>query len=76
MGCREVDHNGSVIWNGLDKPFWNYSVMMRSAHSTKETKTAGLPNFAPHRLKSVSVTPRAREQAPQAKIGTCLATTF
>jgi hypothetical protein len=25
-----------------------YSVMMRSAHSTNETKTAGLPNFAPH----------------------------
>jgi hypothetical protein len=25
-----------------------YSVMMRSAHSTKPTKIAGLPNFAPH----------------------------
>jgi hypothetical protein len=25
-----------------------YSVMMRSAHSTRETKMAGLPNFAPH----------------------------
>jgi hypothetical protein len=25
-----------------------HSVMMRSAHSTKPTKIAGLPNFAPH----------------------------
>jgi len=50
--------------------------MMRSAHSTSETKIAGLPNFAPHWFKSVSATPRAREQAPQAKIGMCLATTF
>ena len=25
-----------------------YSVMIRSAHSTSETKIAGLPNFAPH----------------------------
>ena len=50
--------------------------MMRSAHSTSETKTAGLPDLAPHWLKSASVTPRAREQAPQAKIGMCLATTF
>src|SRR4029077_5848376 len=53
-----------------------YSVIMRSAHSTMETKTAGLPNFAPHWLKSASVTPRAREQAPQEKIGICLPTTF
>jgi hypothetical protein len=28
--------------------FVAYSVMMRSAHSTKPTKIAGLPNFAPH----------------------------
>ena len=53
-----------------------YSVIMRSAHSTMETKTAGLPNFAAHWFKSASVTPRAREQAPQEKIGICLATTF
>ena len=53
-----------------------YSVMMRSAHSTSETKIAGLPNFAPHWLKSASVTPRAREQAPQANIGMRLATTL
>jgi hypothetical protein len=26
----------------------NYSVMIRSAHSTIETNIAGLPNFAPH----------------------------
>ncbi len=50
--------------------------MIRSAHSTSETNTAGLPNFAPHWLKSVSVTPRAREQAPQEKIGMCFATTL
>ena len=49
---------------------------MRSAHSTSETKIAGFPNFAPHEFKSVSVTPRAREQAPQEKIGICFATTF
>ncbi len=49
---------------------------MRSDHSTNDTKIAGLPNFAPHCAKSVSVTPRAREQAPQEKIGICLATTF
>ena len=53
-----------------------YSVMIRSAHSTSDTKIAGLPNFAPQSFKSVSVTPRAREQAPQEKIGMCLATTL
>ena len=50
--------------------------MIRSAHSTSETNIAGLPNFAPHSFKSVSVTPRAREQAPQEKMGMCFATTF
>ena len=44
-----------------------YSVMIRSAHSTSETKIAGVPNFAPHSFRSVSATPRAREQAPQEK---------
>jgi len=44
-----------------------YSVMIRSAHSTRDTKIAGLPNFAPHWFRSASVTPRAREQAPQDK---------
>ena len=53
-----------------------YSVMMRSAHSTKPTKIAGLPNFAPHWVTSASVTPRARLQAPQAKTGMCLAIIF
>ncbi len=53
-----------------------HSTIIRSAHSTSDTKIAGLPNFAPHWFKSVSVTPRAREQAPHAKIGICLATTF
>jgi hypothetical protein len=43
-----------------------YSVMIRSAHSTSDTKIVGLPNFAPHWLKSVSATPLARQQAPQA----------
>ena len=51
-------------------------MIMRSAHSTSETKIAGLPNFAPQLFKSASVTPRAREQAPQEKIGMRLATTF
>jgi hypothetical protein len=55
---------------------WSYSVMMRSAHSTSDTKTAGLPNFAPQSFRSVSVTPRAREQAPQEKMGMCFATTL
>ena len=55
---------------------FGYSVMIRSAHSTSDTKIAGLPNFAPQSFKSVSVTPRAREQAPQEKIGMCLATTL
>jgi hypothetical protein len=50
--------------------------MMRSAHSTSETKMAGLPNFAFQFARSISETPRAREQAPQAKTGMCLATTF
>jgi hypothetical protein len=45
-----------------------HSVMTRSAHSTRETKIAGLPNFAPHWVRSASVTPRAREHAPHAKI--------
>ena len=54
----------------------SYSEMMRSDHSTRETKTAGLPNFAFQFARSLSETPRAREQAPQAKTGMCLATIF
>lgn len=54
----------------------HYSVMIRSAHSTSDTKIAGLPNFAPQSFRSVSVTPRAREQAPQEKTGMCFATTL
>ena len=50
--------------------------MIRSAHSTSDTKTAGLPHFAPQLLKSASVTPRAREHAPQEKTGICFATIF
>jgi len=53
-----------------------YSAMMRSAHSTRETKMAGLPNFAPQVARSFSETPRAREQAPQENTGICLATIF
>jgi hypothetical protein len=53
-----------------------YSEMTRSAHSTRETKMAGLRNFAFRFARSFSETPRAREQAPQAKTGMCLATTF
>ena len=61
---------------GMDAFEKTHSVMIRSAHSTSDTKLAGVPNFAPHWFKSASVTPRAREQAPQEKIGMCLATTF
>src|SRR6476620_21313 len=49
--------------------------MTLSAHSISETKILGLPNFAPNSARSVSVTPRAREQAPHAKIGIFLART-
>ena len=48
--------------------------MTRSAHSTSETKIAGLPHLAPQLVRSASVTPRAREQAPQEKTGMCFAT--
>lgn len=51
-------------------------MMIRSAHSTSETKIAGVPDFAAQVFKSISVTPRAREQAPQAKTGMCLARIF
>lgn len=54
----------------------DYSTMILSAHSTRETKIAGLPNLAPHCVRSLSETPRARPQAPQAKTGMCLATSF
>ena len=53
-----------------------HSLMMRSAHSTKETYIEVLPHLAPQFVKSASVTPRAREQAPQAKTGSRLATIF
>lgn len=55
---------------------YHHSVIIRSAHSTSETKTAGLPNFAPQPSRSASVTPRAREQAPQEKTGMCFVTTL
>ena len=54
----------------------DYSVIIRSAHSTSETKMAGLPNFAPQLLRSVSVTPRAREHDPQEKTGMRFARIF
>jgi hypothetical protein len=54
----------------------DYSVIIRSHHSTSETKTAGLPNFALQVWRSISETPRAREQDPQEKTGICLATIF
>jgi hypothetical protein len=55
---------------------YHHSVTIRSAHSTSETKIAGLPNFAPQAPRSASVTPRAREQDPQEKTGMCIVTTF
>jgi len=48
--------------------------MTRSADSTRCTKIAGLPNFAPHWFKSVSVT--RREQAPQENMGMYSAAIF
>ena len=53
-----------------------HSTIIWSAHSTRETKIAGLPNFAPQLFRSASVTPRAREQAPQEKTGMRFATIF
>jgi hypothetical protein len=81
-GCRkqvitrfeEFERNGDV--SPTTYMCLVYSVMIRSAHSTSDTKIAGLPNFAPQSFKSASVTPRAREQTPQEKIGMCLATTL
>src|SRR5437660_12807918 len=66
----------SAIYNRVRLAKRVHSVMMRSAHSTRPTKMAGLPNFAPHSARSASVTPRAREQARQAKTGMCLAMIF
>lgn len=57
-------------------PGIDYSTMMRSAHSTREVKIAGVPNFAPQYFKSASVTPRAREQPPQGKTLMPFATIF
>ena len=54
----------------------HHSVMMRSAHSTSSTKSLGLPHLAPQLVKSASVTPRAREQAPQEKTGMRLTMIF
>jgi len=54
----------------------HHSLMTRSAHSTSSTKIFGLPHFAPQLVKSASVTPRAREQAPQENTGMCLTTIF
>src|SRR5260370_42401813 len=48
-----------------------HSVMMRSAHSTRPTKTAGFPNFAPHGVTSASVTTRARPRARLPNTGMC-----
>jgi len=53
-----------------------HSVIILSAHSTRETNTAGLPNLAFQSCKSASETPRAREHAPQENTWMCLATTF
>jgi hypothetical protein len=53
-----------------------YSAIMRSAHSTRETKMAGLPSFALPLARSFFKTPWAREQAPQENTGMCLATIF
>ena len=69
--CRRYQGRGTG-----DQSRGGHSTMMRSAHSTSDTKIAGLPNFALQLLKSASVTPRAREQAPQEKTGMCLARIF
>ena len=70
LNFRLADHSARIC--GVA----SHSTIIRSAHSTSDTKIAGLPNFAPQVFKSASVTPRAREQAPQEKTGMCLATTL
>ena len=69
-------HTGERIWHYWAGGESVYSEMMRSAHSTKKTKMAGLPSFAPQVVRSLSETPRAREQAAQEKTGMCLAKIF
>jgi len=59
LEIRRGHENNAALW-------LFHSVMILSAHSTRDTKIVGLPNFAPHWLRSVSVTPLARLQAPQA----------
>jgi hypothetical protein len=70
-----TDNRRSSNWDRL-ATMRPYSAIMRSAHSTRETKMAGLPNFALQLARSFSETPRAREQAPQENTGMCLATIF
>lgn len=60
----------------LHGPAAVYSVITRSAHSTSDTKIAGVPYFAFQYFKSSSVTARAREHAPHEKTGRPFATTF
>jgi len=69
-------HNNVGSSTRVDCALRPYSAIMRSAHSTRETKVAGLPNFALQLARSFSETPRAREQAPQENTGMCLATIF
>jgi hypothetical protein len=47
---RDVDYCSNITeFAGKAGEFGTiHSTMMRSAHSTSETKIAGLPNFAPH----------------------------
>src|SRR5579862_6414373 len=52
----------------------DHSAMILSAHSTRPTKIAGLPNLKPHCVTSASVTPRERLHAPQANTGILAAT--
>jgi hypothetical protein len=53
-----------------------HSTMMRSAHSREIRRLRGCQISFPIEVRSVSETPRAREQAPQAKTCRCLATSF
>ena len=65
-----------VIGEGIGSFGRIHSVMTRSAHSTRETKIAGLPNLAPHWFKSFSVTPRVTGTRPSRKDRDSLAHNF
>ncbi len=75
-GAKLSPHNCSPVKLVWSAGIQAYSARMRSDHSTSETKMVGLPYFAFQVARSLSETPRAREQAPHEKTGMCFATIF